>query len=65
VTETTFYKVSWTTESRSSESRIFPEWDSAVEFYDGIIEDTRTEKATLVEVSEKEIRCHEHEHRRT
>jgi hypothetical protein len=61
VTQNTSYKVSWTRGAGPGETRTFPDFDAAAEFYDGIIEDPRTTNATLIEVTEKEVRCHESE----
>jgi hypothetical protein len=61
MTENVSYKVSWTTGSRPAESRIFSDFEPAAEFYDGIVDDPRTSRASLVEIIEKEVRCHEHE----
>ena len=56
-----FYVVSWTCGSQAGETRRFEEWEQATEFYDGVVEDRRTTTASLVEVTEKEVRCFEHE----
>ena len=60
----THYVVSWQPDSSPAERRSFEEWEPAKEFYDGLVEDRRTYKASLFEVTEKEVRCFEHEAKR-
>jgi hypothetical protein len=58
---TTFYRVSWTRIGAHPESKDFPEWDAAVAFYEDVLDDHRTLQAKIIEVTEKEVRCTEHE----
>ena len=62
--ERVHYVVSWSPDGHPTERRTFEEWEPAKEFYDGLVEDRRTEKASLFEVTEKEVRCFEHEAKR-
>jgi hypothetical protein len=55
------YKVSWTSGGRAGESRRFDEWEPAAEFYAGLVGDRRCDLASLVEVTETEVRCFERE----
>ena len=59
--ETTFYRVCWTRAGLRPEIREFPEWEAALAFYEEVAEDRRTLQARMIEVSEKEVRCMEHE----
>jgi hypothetical protein len=45
----------------SRERRTFDEWEPALEFYEGLVGDSRVEAARLVEVTEREVRAYEHE----
>ena len=58
------YVVSWTPGSRAAERRTFAEWEPAIQFYEGLVEDRRTAKASLFEVTKKEVRFFEHEEKR-
>ena len=55
------YVVSWTFGGRAADSRRFDEWEPAAEFYAGVVGDRRCDLASLVEVTEAEVRCFERE----
>ena len=62
MTERTSYVVSWTRGGLAAgERRTFDEWQPALALYDEVAADRRTVKANLVEVTERERRCYEHE----
>ena len=56
-----YYRVSWTFDGRAEESRRFDEWEPAAGFYVGLVGDCRCDLASLVEVTEAEVRCFERE----
>jgi hypothetical protein len=63
------YSVTWTKSAASrrpranGEQKVFGDWESALQFYNDVILDRRTETARLVEITEREVRCFEHENR--
>jgi hypothetical protein len=64
------YSVTWSSRAESNrrasdERKVFDEWESALQFYNDIVADRRTDTARLVEITEREVRCFEHENRRS
>lgn len=61
MSQTTAYRVSWVRAGTRPETREFADWGAAIAYYEELVEDHRTLQAKIIEVSEKEVRCMEHE----
>jgi hypothetical protein len=59
--EKTHYIIAWSRGDARKERRQFADRRAAIDFYEGIAGDPATQKATLVEVVESEIRGFERE----
>jgi len=60
--EKSYFVVGWARGDAAAESRRFEDWDTAKDFFEEVIADPKTNKARLLDVTEKEVRAFEHEH---